>query len=162
MNYPMYNNSQYYMQNLQDMRDRIDNQIRNYQQTQMQQQQQPSINQTFQLAPTNTNNNELESRYVENIDDVKNTFVLKTGIFVNKDFSKLWIKNVNGDIRTFSTQEIVEIDPKDKEINALKNQIEELKGMISYANERTNANVDGEASTEKSKTVSRSKSTNAK
>lgn len=162
MNYPMYNNSQYYMQNLQDMRDRIDNQIRNYQQTQMQQQQQPSINQTFQLAPTQNNNNELESRYVENVDDVKNTFVIKTGIFVNKDFSKLWIKNVNGDIRTFNTQEIVEIDPKDKEINALKSQIEELKGMISYANERTNANVDGEIATEKSKTVSRSKSTNAK
>lgn len=35
MNYPTYNN-QYYMQNLQDMRDRIDTQIRNYQQSQQQ------------------------------------------------------------------------------------------------------------------------------
>ena len=37
MNYPMYgNNSQYYMQNLQDMRDRIDNQMKQYQQSQIQ------------------------------------------------------------------------------------------------------------------------------
>jgi len=139
MNYPMYNNSQYYMQNLQDMRDRIDNQIKNYQQSQMQQQP-TSINQTFQLAPQ-TNNNELESKYADNIDIVKNTFVLKTGLFVNKDFSTLWVKDATGNIRTFKTEEIIELDTKDKEILELKRQINEMKGMITSANELHNADV---------------------
>lgn len=138
MNYPMYgNNGQYYMQNLQDMRDRIDNQIKSYQQTQIQQPIQqpqiPQVNQTFQLAP-NSMNNELESKYVNNVDEVRNTFVMKTGIFVNKDFSNFWVKDVSGNIRTFRTEEIVEMDEKDKEIIMLKRQIEEMKGMINYAN----------------------------
>ena len=161
MNYPMYNNSQYYMQNLQDMRDRIDNQIKSYQQSQMQQPITQPITQNFQIAPQ-TNNNELEAKYADNIDNVKGTFVLKTGLFINKDFSRLWIKDVNGNIRIFDTNEIIELDDRDNEILALKKQIEEMKGMIANASEHINANVDGEASTEKSKTVSRSKSTNAK
>jgi hypothetical protein len=121
------------------MRDRIDNQIKNYQQSQMQQQP-TSINQTFQLAPQ-TNNNELESKYADNIDIVKNTFVLKTGLFVNKDFSTLWVKDATGNIRTFKTEEIIELDTKDKEIMELKRQINEMKGMITSANELHNADV---------------------
>jgi hypothetical protein len=102
MNYPTYaNNSQFYMQNLQDMRDRIDSQIRNYQQNQTQQPVTQPITQNFQLAP-NPTNNELEAKYVDNIEAVKNTFVIKTGIFLNKDFSTLWVKDVTGKIRTFA------------------------------------------------------------
>lgn len=68
MNYPTYaNNSQFYMQNLQDMRDRIDSQIRNYQQNQTQQPITQPITQNFQLAP-NPTNNELEAKYVDNIE----------------------------------------------------------------------------------------------
>ena len=129
MNYPMFsNNNPMYMQNLQslqDMRDRIDNQIKSYQQTQMQQPIQqpqiPQVNQTFQLAP-NSMNNELESKYVNNVDEVRNTFVMKTGIFINKDFSTLWVKDVTGNIRTFRTEEVIEMDEKDKEIYMLKRQ----------------------------------------
>lgn len=166
MNYPMYGtNGQYYMQNLQDMRDRIDNQIKSYQQTQMQQPIQqpqiPQVNQTFQLAP-NSMNNELESKYVNNVDEVKNTFVMKTGIFVNKDFSTLWIKDVSGNIRTFKTEEVVEMDDKDKEIYALKKQIEEMKGMILNANEPANADVDEPITKPKSSRISTNKSSNAK
>lgn len=157
----MYNNSQYYMQNLQDMRDRIDNQIKSYQQSQMQQPIAQPITQNFQIAPQ-TNNNELEAKYADNIDNVKGTFVLKTGLFVNKDFSRLWIKDVNGNIRIFDTNEIIELDDRDNEILALKKQIEEMKGMINNANEHNTSNDDGEITNEKSKTVSRSKSTNAK
>lgn len=160
MNYPMYgNNAQYYMQNLQDMRDRIDNQIRSYQQSQTQQPVAQPITQNFQLAP-NPTNNELESKYVENIEQVKNTFVMKTGVFVNKDFTNLWIKDVTGNIRTFKTEEIIEMDEKDKEIYLLKKQIEEMKGMI--ANEPVNENVDVEIADTKSKGISRNKSTNTK
>ena len=44
-------------------------------QNQMQQQPVPQINQSFQLAP-NPTNNELESKYVNNIDEVKNNFYI--------------------------------------------------------------------------------------
>lgn len=163
MNYPIYNNSQYYLQNLQDMRDKIDNQIKNYQQTQMQQPmaQPTNLTQNFQLAPQ-TNNNELESKYADNIDVVKNTFVSKTALFINKDFTTLWIKDATGNVRTFRTEEVIELDDKDKEIIQLKKQIQEMKGMITNANELHNADVDEPITSEKQTRVSNSKRTNAK
>ena len=162
MNYPIYGtNSQFYMQDLQNMRDRIDNQMRQMQQIQQQQQQpvQQPITQNFQLAP-NSFNNELESKYATNIDEVRNTFVMKTGLFINKELNTLWLKNVNGDIRIFNLQEIIEQDEKDIEIQKLKNEIENMKGMI--LNESVNANVDGETAKAKSTRVSVNKSSNAK
>lgn len=169
MNYPMFsNNNPMYMQNLQslqDMRDRIDNQIKSYQQTQMQQPIQqpqiPQVNQTFQLAP-NSMNNELESKYVNNVDEVRNTFVMKTGIFINKDFSTLWVKDVTGNIRTFRTEEVIEMDEKDKEIYMLKRQLEEMKGMMSNANESDNANVNEQITNSKPPRVQNDKRSNAK
>lgn len=169
MNYPMFsNNNPMYMQNLQslqDMRDRIDNQIKSYQQTQMQQPIQqpqiPQVNQTFQLAP-NSMNNELESKYVNNVDEVRNTFVMKTGIFINKDFSTLWVKDVTGNIRTFRTEEVIEMDEKDKEIYMLKRQLEEMKGMMSNANESANANVNEQIAKSKPPRVQNDKRSNAK
>ena len=125
MPYPYYQNNQYYMQDLQNMKDRIDNQMKQMQQfnqNQMQQQPIPQINQSFQLAP-NPNSNELESKYVNNIDEVKGIFVMKTGVFLNKELNTLWIKNTNGDIRTFELSEIIQTDPKDTEILMLKKQI---------------------------------------
>ena len=163
MNYPMYgNNGQYYMQNLQDMRDRIDNQIKSYQQTQMQQPQMPTnLTQNFQITPQ-TNNSEIQAKYVTNINDVKNTFVMTTGIFVNKEMNTLWLKNINGDIRTFNLQEIIEQDEKDIEIQNLRNELERMKGMIFNANESVNADVDESITNPKPKGVSNSKRTNAK
>ena len=147
MNYPMFsnNNNPMYMQNLQslqDMRDRIDSQMKQMQQqNQMPQPVAQPITQNFQLAPTQTNN-ELESKYADNIETVKNTFVMKTGIFLNKDFSTLWVKDVTGNIRTFRTEEIVEMDEKDKEIYMLKKQIEEMKEMITNESNVNNSNND--------------------
>ena len=118
MAYPYYPNNQYYMQNMQDlqnMREKIDRQMQQMQQfnqNQTQQQPIPQINQSFQLAP-NPNNNELESKYVNNIDEVKGIFVTKTGVFLNKELNTLWIKNTNGDIRTFELNEVIVQDPKD-------------------------------------------------
>jgi hypothetical protein len=164
MNYQNWygNNGQYYMQNLQDMRDRIDNQMKQYQQNQMQMQQPqiPQINQNFQITPTTNNNNEIQAKYVNNIDDVKNTFVMTTGLFVNKEMNTLWFKNVNGDIRTFNLQEIIEQDEKDIEIQRLRNEIENMKGMIM--NEPDNTNVNGEIANEKSSRVQNGKRSNAK
>ena len=148
MAYPYYPNNQYYMQNMQDlqnMREKIDRQMQQMQQlnqNQMQQQQQPvPITQNFQLAP-NTNNNELESKYVNNIDEVRNTFVMKTGVFLNKELNTLWIKNTNGDIRTFELSELVEIDPKDREITMLKQELEKMKEMISNESNVNNSDYD--------------------
>ena len=137
MAYPYYQNNQYYMQNMQDlqnMKERIDKQMQQMQQfnqNQIQNQQPiPQINQSFQLAP-NPTNNELESKYVNNVDEVKGIFVMKTGVFLNKELNTLWIKNTNGDIRTFELNELVEIDPKDREIAILKQELEKMKEMIS-------------------------------
>lgn len=169
MAYPYYQNNQYYMQNMQDlqnMREKIDRQMQQMQQfnqNQMQQQPVPNVTQNFQLAP-NPNNSELESKYVNNIDEVKGIFVMKTGVFLNKELNTLWIKNTNGDIRTFKLEEIIEIDERDKEILMLRKQIEEMKGMINYANESdvNNTDYDGADESKKSARIPVRKQSNAK
>ena len=132
MAYNYYPNNQYYMQDLQNMKERIDKQmqqIQQFNQNQMQQQQPVPITQNFQLAP-NPTNYELESKYANNIDEVRNTFVMKTGVFVNKDFTSMWVKNTNGDIKTYELNEVIEQDPKDIEINNLKQELQRMKEMI--------------------------------
>jgi hypothetical protein len=170
MAYPYYPNNQIYMQNMQDlqnMREKIDRQMQQMQQlnqNQMQQQQPvPNVTQNFQLAP-NPSNNELESKYVNNIDEVKGIFVMKTGVFLNKELNTLWIKNTNGDIRTFELNEIIPQDPKDIEINNLKQEIQRMREMINYGNESNVNNSDFNEPNESKATTklsSRSKS-NAK
>ena len=170
MAYPYYPNNQIYMQNMQDlqnMRDKIDRQMQQVQQmnqNQMQQQPQiPQVNQTFQLAP-NPTNNELESKYVNNIDEVKGIFVMKTGVFLDKDLNTLWIKNTNGDIRTFELSEIIPQDPKDIEINNLKQELQRMREMINYGNESdvNNSNNDGADESKNAKKLSSRTKSNAK
>lgn len=124
-NYPYNYNP--YMQELQGMRDRIDNTMRQYQNQSIPQQ--PQIHQNFQIAPMQQNG--LEARYVNNIDEVKNTFVMREGVFINKDSNTLWIKNINGDIKTYTLTEVIEVDPKDAEINELKNEIASMRELLS-------------------------------
>ena len=157
-----FGNNPMYIQELQSMRDRIDRQMSQLQQNQTPQMQ-PPITQNFQLAP-NSINNELESKYVNNYNDVKNTFVMKTGIFTNRDFSTIWVKDVTGNIRTFNTEEVIELDEKDKEILNLQKQLNELKGMITNAdksqyNNSISDESNGNATT---KGVSTNKKSNAK
>lgn len=124
---PMYGNNQMYIQDLQNMRDRIDQQMRQMQQPmQPMQNQPPAINQTFQLAPNQTNS-ELEAKYANDIEEVRGTLIFKNTLFANKDMTMLWVKNVSGDVKTYTITEVIEIDPKDKEIAELKKQIEEMK-----------------------------------
>lgn len=157
MAYNYYPNNQFYIQDLQAMRDRIDSQVR---QLQNQQPIQQPITQNFQLA-SNPTNNELESKYADSFDEVKNTFVMKTGVFVNKDFSTLWIKDVSGNIRTFSTEEIVELDEKDREILDLQRQVNELKGEIENA-KSVNTNIVRSVESKKSTRTSSNTKSNAK
>ena len=133
-----------YEQNLKNIINQANGQLQQLQQMQnpMQIPQQPTnLTQNFQLAP-NSNNNELESKYAEDIDEVKNTFVTKTGIFITKALDTLWIKNVNGDIRTFNLNEVIPQDPKDIEINNLKKELQRMKEMINYGNESDVNNSD--------------------
>lgn len=168
MAYPYYQNNQYYMQNMQDlqnMREKIDRQMQQMQQfnqNQMQQQQQPvPITQNFQLAP-NPVNNELESKYVNNIDEVRNTFVVKTGVFLNKDFTSMWVKTTDGNIKTYELNEVIQQDPKDVEINNLKQEIQRMREMISNES-NGNSTVINEPNESKTTTkLSNNKRTNAK
>lgn len=139
-NYQGYGNNQMYMQDLQNIRDRIDTQMRQAQQYQNQLQQTPQINQTFQLAP-NQNLNDLDGKYATSIEEVKNTLTLKNTLFIDKENKNLWIKNADGTIRTFTLSEVIELDEKDKQIIELQKQIEELKGAVLNAKQPDFNNV---------------------
>ena len=158
-----------YEQNLKNIINQANGQLQQLQQMQnpMQIPQQPTnLTQNFQLAPNsnNNNNNELESKYAEDIDEVKGIFVMKTGVFLNKELNTLWIKNTNGDIRTFELNEIIPQDPKDIEINNLKKELQRMKEMINYANESDVNNTDNDESNESKNAtkLSNNKRTNAK
>ena len=170
MAYPYYPNNQIYKQNMQDlqnMREKIDRQMQQMQQlnqNQMQQQPTPTnLNQNFQLAP-NPVNNELESKYANNIDEVRNIFVMKTGVFVNKDFTSMWVKTTDGNIKTYELNEVIQQDPKDIEINNLKKELQRMKEMINYGNESDVDNSDYDESNESknAKKLSSRKQSNAK
>ena len=165
MAYNYYPNNQYYMQDLQNMREKIDRQMQQVQQmNQNQMQQQPiptNLTQTFQLAPQINNNSELQCQYADSFDEVKNTFVIKTGIFTKKDFSTIWVKNINGNIRTFKTEEVVELDEKDREILDLQRQLNELRGEIENA-KSVNTDITEQFESKKSTRTSSNSKSNAK
>ena len=122
----------------QGLNERIDNQIA--QLNQMKEQiknnaQQPAINQTFQLAPTNNH----MMRYANTIDDVNKETVYFDTPFFSKDMSVLWVKTVSGNIKTYELNEIIPKDEKDIKIEYLQAQIEELKKGIK--NNESNANI---------------------
>lgn len=132
------------IQQMEQIRDQWDAKIQlaqQQQQNQIQQQpmtqMQPSVTQNFQLAPQTNTTSELESKYAENIDEVKNTFVMKTAIFTTKDFSTIWLKDVSGNIRTFKTEEIVEKDEKDIQIQNLQEELKNMKTLMSQAMQQT-------------------------
>lgn len=129
----------------QNISDQIDNQINQLvgmknqlknNSTQTNNQQPTAINQTFQLAPNGANG----IKYVNSIEDVNKETVFFDTPFFSKDLTVLWIKNHSGEIKAYELNEIVQKDEKDLQIELLKSQIDELKGMIE--NERVNSNVD--------------------
>lgn len=161
MAYPIYNPNNMYMQDLQQMRDRIDQQMRQAQQQFQQMPQTPQINQTFQLAP-NQNLNDLDGKYANSIDEVKNTLTLKNTLFVDKEMKNLWFKGTDGNIKTYTLSEVVELDEKDKQIILLQRQIEEMRGMMLNAKQSVNDNVDESITNAKPSNVSTNKSTSKK
>ena len=104
-------------------------------------QQQPTLNQTIQVTPTPSQS--IALKHVKGVEDVNSELVMFETPFVLDDYSTLFIKNTNGEVRTFVMEEIIPKDEKDKIIEQLRLENEELKGMIS--NESTNA-TDGQQS----------------
>lgn len=142
----MYNNpyiKNYNNLNQQNMYEQIDNQINQLQQMREQirnnsHQQQPAINQTFQLAPTGAGT----IKYANSLEDVEKETVFSDTAFFSKDLSVMWLKNPKGNIKAYELTEIIQKDEKDLQIELLTAQVNELKGMIE--NERTNTNVNAE------------------
>lgn len=132
----------------QNMYDQIDNQIKQLQQMkeQVKHNQQPAINQTIQLSPTSNNT----IKYVNDVNEVSKELIFGDTPFFSKDMSIVWIKNSKGDIKTYELTEIVAKDEKDIQIEMLKAQINEMKGMIQNArsnDESINEPVESEKST---------------
>ena len=134
------------MQDLQGMRDRIDRQLQQIQQ--YNQPQQTPITQNFQLAPTQNSS----IKYAESIDDVKKELVLNDTLFVNKNYTTMWLKNARGDIKTYEIKEIVILDEKDAQIQNLTAQIEELKKELNTYATNVNEYVNVKTSNAKSTT----------
>lgn len=128
----MYNNPYYLNNNSQINLERIDNQIKDLEnmRNQLQRNNQPAINQTFQLAPTSNG-----IKYVSSEDDVAKELVFQDSIFLSKDFTKLWLKSTNGKIKNYELKEIIKKDEKDLRIEELEKELEELRGK---KNEQSN------------------------
>ena len=128
----MYNNpymNSFNNYNQQSLNERIDTQIAqlNQMKEQIKNNQQPAINQTFQLAPTNNHS----MKFANSINDVNKEIVYNDTPFFSKDLSILWIKNAKGDVKSYELKEIVEKNEKDLLIDALMLQIEDLKGRLN-------------------------------
>lgn len=155
----MYNNPYMNAYNPQYTKDKIDSEITKLQQLKEQlnvQSQQPSINQTFQLAPTN-----YSMRYANSIDEVKKEVVYADTPFFSNDLSVLWLKNNKGSIKVFELNEIVPKDEKDIIIENLQNQLNEIREEIKNA-KSTNSNVDEPSQDEEPTNISSNKSSKKK
>lgn len=128
-----------YSLNQQNINERIDNQIAQLQQMkeQIRNNNHPAINQTFQLAPSNSG-----IRYASTIDEVRKEAVYIDTPFFSKDMSVLWIKNIKGEIKAYELTEIIQKDDKDLQIDYLIAEIDKLKGIIK--NEQYTSNDNGE------------------
>ena len=151
-----YYNQQTYQQDLMNMRDRLDKQIQQSQMT-MQQPQQAPITQNFQLAP---NQNQNTIKYANTIDDIKKELVFSDTLFVNKEYTLLWLKNALGEVKTYKLEEVIEIDEKDKKINELMAKIEHLESEMKKNESTTNSNeyANGTIANTKPSSISKSKS----
>lgn len=153
--YPGFYNNQQYEKDLQNiMRDAQNklNQLHSQQQPQQPQQQVP-ITQNFQLSPTQ---NLSGIKYAIDIEDVKRQTVFGDTLFINKDYTQLWLKKATGDVKTYEVREIIEKDEKDLKIDELTAKIDRLERELKE-NEQSN-NTDVSKSDENIK----SKGTNSK
>ena len=169
MNGNFYNTNPYYQApTRQDNLNMIDEQISRLNQmksqlTQQQptQQHQPSINQTFQLAPTTQST----LRYVNTMEDVAKEMVFGDTPFFSKDMSVMWLKNAKNEIKTYELNEIVPKDEKDLMIENLKIQLDEMNKVIKEMKDNAKpitANDDEPVKSEESPSVPVSRTSKTK
>lgn len=151
----MYNNPYISAYNPQTGIDRINAQI-NELEKMKQQMQQPiqstptNLTQNFQLAPTNRD----VIKYANSIDEVQRDMVIGDTPYFSKNMSVVWVKNTQGNIKTYELKELVEKDEKDLKIEFLTAQIEDMrKEMINNA-KSNNADDDEPIEDEKSSSFS--------
>ncbi len=140
----MYSNP--YIQNVYNPQaavDRINNQIAELEKMKQQIPQSPisqptNLTQNFQLAPSNN-----LIKYANSIEEVQKDMVISDTPYFSKDFSVVWVKSTNGNIKTYELNEIIPKDEKDFQIEYLQAQIEELKKGMK-ANEQYATNDDAE------------------
>lgn len=152
------NFNQQYQQDLMNMRERIDRQLQQVQ-NQPQFQQPAPITQNFQLAPNQSQNG---IKYANSIDDVKKELVFADTLFVDKEYTQLWLKNALGEIKTYKLEQVIEIDEKDRKIAELTAKINMLESEMKNNESTTNsdANVNATNTKSKSSSVSNGKSSN--
>lgn len=147
-NYPY--GSQFYTQQyerdlqniMRDAQNRL-NQLHNQSQPQ-----QVPITQNFQLSPAQAGG----IRYVNDDEEVKNQTVFMDTLFINRDYTKLWLKNARGETKTYELIEIVEKDEKDVKIDKLMQKIDMLEKELN--DERTNSDISEPVEDVKSKRTS--------
>lgn len=155
----MYNNP-YNGYNQQVNIDRINAQMNELEKIKQQLQQpvqQPSINQTFQLA-----NNPNGIKYANNIEEVQKETVIGETPFFSRDMSILWVKNIKGEIKSYELCEIIQKDDKDILIESMQYQIEELRKEIKENAKSINEYVDEPIKSTKSSDVSISRTSTKK
>lgn len=107
--------------------DRINSQIAELERLKQQINQPPSINQTFQLAPSGG------IKKADSLEQVQKEMVSVDTPYFSKDMSVLWLKYSSGDVKTYELKEIIEKDEKDLRIEFLMAQIEDLKKEVKDA-----------------------------
>jgi hypothetical protein len=115
--------------------DRLNNQIRELEAMKGQIPMQQPITQNFQISPTNN-----VIKYAESLEEVQKNMVIGDTPYFSKDMSIVWIKCINGEIKSYELKEIVQKDEKDIQIEYLQAQIEELKKEVKKDESNTDVN----------------------
>lgn len=113
--------------------DKINSQIAELERLKQQISQPPSINQTFQLAPS------AGIKKADSLEQVQKEMVTIDTPYFSKDMTVLWLKYASGDVKTYELREIIEKDEKDLRIEFLMAQIDDLKKEVNNA--KSNDNV---------------------
>ena len=127
----MYNNG-FMLDRLAKQKDDIDNLIKNYQNMA----QQTPVNNfisTNQLQPGDKTL--IEWRILNENEEVDNLYVTNKTLFINDNLMVL--KGVDGSLEKWEVKKIYPIDKKDEKINALEEEIKQLKEMIKNEHEQS-------------------------
>lgn len=116
-----------YMQDLQNMKDRIDKQMQ--QMSQMPQANQP-VNNIINTSQSETpKNNLVEWRILNENEQVDNLYVNNKTLFINDNIMVL--KGVDGSLEKWDIKKVYPIDKKDQRINELENKLKEMEEKLN-------------------------------